>query len=550
MTFLPIVERELRVAARRRGMYWTRVLAALAAVAIGAWFLLVMARQPSSVMGESLFGALSTLAFIYALLAGVQVTSDCLSEEKRDGTLGLLFLTDLKGYDVVLGKLAATSLNSLYGMVAIFPVMAIPLLLGGVTPDEFWRVTLVCLNILFLSLATGMFASAISRHERKAMGATFLFLLLLALGPPALVIYFKSLHVVPTTDLAFMLACPPYSFTLAFDRSFVAAPGAFWQSVAFLHFFGWCFILLASRIVTRTWQDKPATARGARWRERWQLWSFGDAQERRAFRTRLLEGNPILWLAGRNRLKYSYVWGFLGVCGCLWLWGWFKNRHEWLDETNFVFTAFVLHTVFKLWLASEACHRFNEDRNLGALELLLSTPLTIKEILGGQLLALQRQFSGPVLVVLAVDICLLLACLQKSPAQEKQTWALLFVAGMTVFVFDLVMLSWVGMWRGLTSKRSNRAFSGTIVRVLVLPWLFFGLIMMGVALVDSMNNIRLFRFVKSEDATLLVLGLWFALSFSTALFFGSLSCWKLHHHFRTRAMERYAPEGRGRSLET
>ena len=174
MTFLPIVGRELRVAARRRGTYWTRVVAALAAVSIGAWWLLVMARQPSNVIGEGLFQALSTLAFSYALLAGVLITSDCLSEEKRDGTLGLIFLTDLKGYDVVLGKLAATSINACYGMVAIFPVLAIPLLLGGVTPAEFWRVIFVCLNTLFLSLAAGMFASSISRLERKAMGATFL----------------------------------------------------------------------------------------------------------------------------------------------------------------------------------------------------------------------------------------------------------------------------------------------------------------------------------------------------------------------------------------
>ena len=51
MTFLPIVERELRVASRRRGTYWTRVIAAVAAVGVGGWFLLVMANQPSPVIG-------------------------------------------------------------------------------------------------------------------------------------------------------------------------------------------------------------------------------------------------------------------------------------------------------------------------------------------------------------------------------------------------------------------------------------------------------------------------------------------------------------------
>ena len=76
------------------------------------------------------FTGVGVVAFGFALLSGLFLTSDCISEEKREGTLGLLFLTDLTGYDVVFGKLAATSLHVFYAMVAIFPVLAIPLLMG------------------------------------------------------------------------------------------------------------------------------------------------------------------------------------------------------------------------------------------------------------------------------------------------------------------------------------------------------------------------------------------------------------------------------------
>ena len=86
------------------------------------------------------------------MFTGVRSTADCLSEEKRDGTLGLLFLTDLKGYDVVGGKLVATSLNAFYGLTAIFPLLAIPLLMGGVTNGEFWRMALVLANTFLFSL--------------------------------------------------------------------------------------------------------------------------------------------------------------------------------------------------------------------------------------------------------------------------------------------------------------------------------------------------------------------------------------------------------------
>src|SRR6266508_1949625 len=140
MTVLPIVERELRVAARKPGTYWMRVLAALVAIVVFTWMILTLFRDnvPSTLHGRFLFRALFTFAFFSCLFIGARVTADNLSEEKREGTLGLLFLTDLKGYDVILGKLVAASLNAFYGLVAIFPVLAIPLLLGGVSPGEFW----------------------------------------------------------------------------------------------------------------------------------------------------------------------------------------------------------------------------------------------------------------------------------------------------------------------------------------------------------------------------------------------------------------------------
>src|SRR6266700_7237896 len=130
MTFLPIVARELRVASRRRGTYWVRTGAALAVVVLGTWIFLMMSDRPSREIAIALFGVLTGTAVLYCLLSGVRSTADCLSLEKREGTLGLLFLTDLRGYDVVLGKLVASSLNAVYSVVAVVPMLAVPLLMG------------------------------------------------------------------------------------------------------------------------------------------------------------------------------------------------------------------------------------------------------------------------------------------------------------------------------------------------------------------------------------------------------------------------------------
>src|SRR5678815_756191 len=184
MTFLPIVERELRVAARRTHSYRTRTLVAFITCVVVSGILITAGQFPTPMkMGQSLFKLLSSLAFVYCLLEGARNTADCLSGEKREGTLGLLFLTDLKGYDVVMGKLVASSINSFYGLLGILPLLALPWLLGGITAADFVRMSLVLITTLLLSLAVGILVSTLSRHERRAMMMTLLSMAFLITGP-------------------------------------------------------------------------------------------------------------------------------------------------------------------------------------------------------------------------------------------------------------------------------------------------------------------------------------------------------------------------------
>ena len=140
MTFLPIVERELRVTSRLSATYRVRMFTPIVVAVLGFIRLVLTPRPgPLALMGPAMFHTLSSLALAFCVLEGVRKTADCVSGEKREGTLGLLFLTDLKGYDVILGKLAAASLTSLYALFAILPILAWSLFLGGVTFGEVWR---------------------------------------------------------------------------------------------------------------------------------------------------------------------------------------------------------------------------------------------------------------------------------------------------------------------------------------------------------------------------------------------------------------------------
>src|SRR2546422_11227358 len=100
MTLLPVIERELLMRARQGGTYWTRCAVGTTAVLVGLLQVLVSGSVfGAAAMGKSAFGTLSWMAFLMACGCAV-VTADCLSRERREGTLGLLLLTELKGADV------------------------------------------------------------------------------------------------------------------------------------------------------------------------------------------------------------------------------------------------------------------------------------------------------------------------------------------------------------------------------------------------------------------------------------------------------------------
>ncbi len=473
MTFLPIVERELRVAARRRTTHRSRLLMAVAAMLIGLGVLLANFGATRAVMGKFFFTGLGVLALVYCLLAGRRSTADCLSEEKREGTLGLLFLTDLTGYDVVLGKLAATSLNAFYGLLAVFPVLALPLLMGGITNGEFWRLVVVLLDTFLFSLAVGIFASALSHDLRKAMAINFGVLLAFVLVIPACASAIDLNWHVMISGLLY--STPIYSFTLLFDQHYKTDARNFWCSVALIHGLTWLLLIQASRIVPHSWQDGPAPTPRAVKKQRqgfWQRWSYGDVAKRAPYRKKLLDLNAFYWLAARARLKPLHVWTFLFLIA-----GWCVFLHfvssGIVDDAINTVAALLLNTTLKLWLTLEAGHRLAEDKKIGALELILSTPLGERELIRGQMLALRRQFQAPVIAVIIVDLILMKATLDFASHHDPQL-GFLWLGSILMLPVDVIALAWVAMAKALTAKTYNQSIVATVGYILWLPWIIFG----------------------------------------------------------------------------
>jgi ABC-type transport system involved in cytochrome c biogenesis permease component len=483
MTFLPIVARELRVAARRRSTYVTRTLLGLAVIAV--WLImLATARRgiAASEVGGMLFGILGTLAAAFSLLAGIFLTADCLSEERREGTLGLLFLTELRGYDVVLGKLMATSLPAVYGLLTIFPVLGLPLLIGGVSLAEFWRVVLVLLVTLAFSLSIGLAVSAFCRETRQAMSLTLLMLIVVSAVLP-LVGWLRSDWLgAKTVPRPYLWPSPGYLFARAFDSSYSWTRNGrveFWGSFATVAGIAAMGLIAANLRVPHVWQEGGegrARRRVVGWMRRWRV---GGESFRKA-RRRLLEQNPFYWLASRDRLSRWLVCIVSAMLALLWLYllrgclGPPSSSREVFFLVSIV-VALGLHLILKWSVATEASRRLSEDRHSGALELVLVTPLPVGQIIEGQRRALRSSFVLPLAMASMTNVGFIWLVLRPNPlhinGSDRDVFVGLFGGGFMLLMADAYALRWVGMWMGLRARGHHRAILGTLGRILLLPWL-------------------------------------------------------------------------------
>ena len=486
MTFLPIVDRELRVAARRKSTYRIRAWAASVALLVGCFSLLpALFFQAFASPGKPVYTTLTGFAFGLCLLAGVLLTADCLSEEKREGTLGFLFLTDLKGYDVVLGKFMAMSLNSFYGLLAILPVTALSLLLGGVTGGEFWRMNLALVNALFFSLAAGICVSTFGRDSQRVMGVTLGLVIFLAAGLPALAALGPKLGV-PRAWEPLTWISPYHPFARALEPKYLWLPASYWSALLASHLFAWFLLALASYALPRHWQERAPDAESGWGLARFARRGKGGPAARTEAGEALLSANPVLWLMNRGPDSRRIAW----IIVCAWavavvVVSLFAGGRDGAPMAQpFMLSTYGVRPfgfLLKWLFALQACRFFVEARRTGALETLLCTPLTSRDLLAGQALALKRTFLWPVAAFLALLFVPVVAQVFTVPSWSSPELLSAFIPLVSACFYGLTMvadcyaLGAFGIWLALTFKKPGLAPAITILFVLILPSLLCGL---------------------------------------------------------------------------
>jgi hypothetical protein len=273
---------------------------------------------------------------------------------------------------------------------------------------------------------------------------------------------------------------------------------------------------LTTFVLPRTWQEKgKATTTRGRW------WKFGSLKRQFALRRTLMTLNPVLWLACRERWQALAIWVVsiivaAGAAAVLLVSNNLASSAIWFAWN---WLGGIVTLLFYLALTSQACRFFVDAQRNGTLELLLATPLTVKQIVHGPWRALLRMFSLPVALYLAVQ---LVAAIMASDAMNQlfaaaaatptplpaptgtgstntttvgftnvvtvstaggvtvsgTGWTTpgilvslaIALAGTLTIAANLVALVWFGLWAGLTSRTTNIATLKTMALVQIIPW--------------------------------------------------------------------------------
>src|SRR2546421_542147 len=187
MNVWPVMHRELRAEARHVFNYWLRVLGASVLLAVFA-VMMLDPRDHGPELGAKLFGNLNTALFVAIWVLAPLLTADCISRERREGTLGLLFLTPLTSRGIVIGKGLIHTLRATTMVFAALPVLAVPFLFGGVGWREGVMALLFDLGSGCLALAAGLAASSRCARPDPSLFLSEVLAAILLLGLGALLL--------------------------------------------------------------------------------------------------------------------------------------------------------------------------------------------------------------------------------------------------------------------------------------------------------------------------------------------------------------------------
>jgi ABC-type transport system involved in multi-copper enzyme maturation permease subunit len=412
---VPVLWRELQEGARRPFNYWLRSTSA----GVGLFLLFTMTGHSgvsNAEVGARLFAGIHILLVVMICCLVPSMTADCISSENREGTLSLLFLTSLTAGGIVVGKAAMQALRTFTMWIALVPVLIIPFLLGGLTMATAQTAITIEFCLILLCLAAGLLASSLTKSRTAAMVLALVFgESLVALFGHSMLVTIAPLLKAKTGDLTITSVLTGSFFGETYGHRWNFETGLWslletpltkgvWVetlvrsvSEAVVVFIG--VIFAAAWCVERAWKDKPRSVRQESLFRRYCIPIFKNWFSRR--KRRALKRNPMAWLqmyswktrAFRLVLCLAVIVVETSLLGAFNKQGYGGGALKMGQISIFLAMGIVFSFV--------GVNSFLKEKETRTLELILVSPLSVNQIILGQVFGLWKQFF-PAAVVFGV----------------------------------------------------------------------------------------------------------------------------------------------------
>lgn len=471
--WLPVAQRELLAASRKPVLFWLRAAAPL----LGVLFVFLagsgLASEPPAQQGRTIFISIALGLFLYSVCAGLYFTSESITSERRDGTLPLLQVTGMRELDLVLGKLLGHSLPGISGLLAVVPILSLPVVLGGVTALDLLRVALILVGTLCLSLTVAVAASSATHSSTEALKhSIFNTLAILTAGVFAYGYVRRGAKRIAreehTANAAVLLVMGIFiwGFGLPTGSPAIMLLGVLapFERLLGAYSFPIECLLLAAILVYVLRSAKPFSDP--------EIQPFpAEPPHLHRLRARFRRLDPIGDRLAHTPLDFEFALcfgilaGFLQFILCLRLYSGGNT-----DFSIVMWLSFAAVVALYFILARRAASFLVESRRNGMLEVLFVTPVSWGEWLRVHRIAFLRLAWRPVGILMAGEVIghsLALRFAGFPDRFEFGFWFLsLTVAGYVCSVFATL---WFAVLRALSSKNATTAAIWTVLVVIVLP---------------------------------------------------------------------------------
>jgi ABC-type transport system involved in multi-copper enzyme maturation permease subunit len=539
----PIFNRELLTLPRRPRHYALRVayLGLLWVLAMTAWQVVVGWDRGATLgdtarFGMSVFYLLTHVELVFVLFFAALSAAGAVSLEKDRRTFVLLLLTDLRDYEIVLGKLLGSLLQILLFLAGTVPVFMLLLFLGGVAPGQVLRVMVILAGTAVAAGSLGCLVALWRDKTFQTLALTVLFLVLYLCLVHALAVlpaWLGGLPVVSPYLTEQSVASvqqwlePRLALLQVLEPADEAARAGLDPAL------GFALAMLGLSVLLNLWGIRRLRAWNPSGEPIMQRERPEEEEARDRARAHAAPGpvrrvwaNPILWREvatrayGRRPLlvKAAYFVALALVCYYALAPLLAGERREWAAALGLV----PVGILSLLLVSAQAVTAITSERDLGALDLLLVTDLTPREFIFGKLLGVcwnSKEFLlPPLLLALYYGVTGWLATPPTAGANLESAVCLL-TGAVVLLAFTMVL----GLHVALRAETSRLAI------VLALGTVFFlsvgTLICVYLILINGRFEYQWLSFVFFLAAA--VGGLWWVLNGdrpSTALTLASWLC--------------------------